>query len=84
ILREALTRQTASAAAGPWRFIDVAVGPEPVQRPHPPFYVAGSTPETLAFAVDQNLPLLFSLEPPEARQLDIYREILARSGRPGA
>ncbi|MFX7792851.1 LLM class flavin-dependent oxidoreductase, partial [Acinetobacter baumannii] len=50
ILRGALVDRAVSASAGPWRFADVAVGPDSVQRPHPPFYVAGSTPETLAFA----------------------------------
>src|SRR2546429_2892577 len=35
-----------------------------------PLYVAGSTAETLGFAVDQNLPLLLSLEPPEGMQLE--------------
>lgn len=34
-----------------------------------PLYVAGSTPETLGFALARRLPLLLSLEPPEAAQL---------------
>jgi alkanesulfonate monooxygenase SsuD/methylene tetrahydromethanopterin reductase-like flavin-dependent oxidoreductase (luciferase family) len=37
--------------------------------PHPPLYIAGSTPESIGFAVQRDLPLLLSLEPPEARQL---------------
>lgn len=37
--------------------------------PHPPLYVAGSTPESIGFAVKRDLPLLLSLEPPEERQL---------------
>ncbi|QCI68298.1 LLM class flavin-dependent oxidoreductase [Phreatobacter stygius] len=84
ILRQALTHEQASAGTGPWHFSDVPVGPRVVQRPHPPLYVAGSTPETLGFAVAHDLPLLLSLEPPEGRQLGIYRDLLARSGRPSA
>lgn len=34
-----------------------------------PVYVAGTTTETLGFALNHALPLLFSLEPPETKQL---------------
>lgn len=56
----------------------------PLQRPHPPLYVAGSTPETLAFAARRNLPLLLSLEPPELRQLAVYADVLAETGAASA
>jgi alkanesulfonate monooxygenase SsuD/methylene tetrahydromethanopterin reductase-like flavin-dependent oxidoreductase (luciferase family) len=84
ILRQTLTHQTASADSAHWRFADVAIGPPPVQRPHPPFYVAGSTEQTIAFAIAQDLPLLFSLEPPEGRQLDIFRRLAGPGGGAGA
>ena len=71
-----------SSATGPnWQFTDVAVGPPPVQRPYPPLYVAGVSPETIAMAVARKLPLLLSLEPNEARQLPEFRGQLARAGR---
>jgi alkanesulfonate monooxygenase SsuD/methylene tetrahydromethanopterin reductase-like flavin-dependent oxidoreductase (luciferase family) len=38
-------------------------------RPRLPLYVAGSTAETIGFAVQRGIPLLLSLEPPEDRQL---------------
>lgn len=50
--------------------------------PHPPLYVAGSTPESIGFAVQRNLPLLLSLEPPEARQL-AHLEAIAGDAAPG-
>lgn len=75
LLRQALSTGSASSDRGPWRFSDTSVGPRPVQTPHPPIYVAGSTPETIGFAVDNDLPLLFSLEPPEGRQLGVLRAI---------
>lgn len=37
--------------------------------PHVPLYVAGSTAETLGFAIARDIPLLLSLEPPENAQL---------------
>lgn len=83
LLKEALATGRASSATGPWRFAETPVL-RPVQRPHPPILVAGSTAETLAFALDNDLPLLLSLEPPEERQLAIYRALVARSGKPGA
>ena len=75
LLRQALSTGSASSDRGPWRFSETIVGPHPVQTPHPPIYVAGSTPETIGFAVDNDLPLLFSLEPPEGRQLGVLRAI---------
>lgn len=48
-----------------------------LQKPHPPVYVAGTSRETIGFAAGRSLPLLFSLEPPEARQLATYAEVLA-------
>lgn len=47
---------------------------------HVPLYIAGSTPETLAFAVERDIPLLLSLEPPETAQLGHVADIL--QGRP--
>lgn len=67
-------RAGGDGAAGP-----VTVQPC-VQEPHPPIYVAGYTEETLAFAGKHGLPLLLSLEPPETRQLEIYRDAIRRSG----
>lgn len=56
----------------------------PLQRPHPPLYVAGTTKETMAFAATRGLPLLLSLEPPELRQLANYAEVLAETGASSA
>jgi alkanesulfonate monooxygenase SsuD/methylene tetrahydromethanopterin reductase-like flavin-dependent oxidoreductase (luciferase family) len=84
IIRAALSDGRVASAEGPWRFPETVVGPVPVQRPHPPIYVAGSTAETLDFALSEDLPLLLSLEPPEGRQLAIYRSLVERSGRRSA
>jgi alkanesulfonate monooxygenase SsuD/methylene tetrahydromethanopterin reductase-like flavin-dependent oxidoreductase (luciferase family) len=83
VIRDALATGRAASLAGPWTFPETPVGPPVVQEPHPPIYVAGSTAETLGFAVDNGLPLLLSLEPPEGRQLAIYRAALAERGKAG-
>jgi alkanesulfonate monooxygenase SsuD/methylene tetrahydromethanopterin reductase-like flavin-dependent oxidoreductase (luciferase family) len=80
IMRGAWTQEATSTSGPDWRFSDVAVGPPPVQKPHPPIYVAGYSPETIVFAADNDLPLLFSLQPPETGQMLIYRERLAKRG----
>jgi alkanesulfonate monooxygenase SsuD/methylene tetrahydromethanopterin reductase-like flavin-dependent oxidoreductase (luciferase family) len=76
IMRRAWTERSVSWTGPMWTFTDVEVGPPPVQLPHPPIYVAGYTEDTIAFAVAHDLPLLFSLEPPETRQIAVFRERL--------
>jgi alkanesulfonate monooxygenase SsuD/methylene tetrahydromethanopterin reductase-like flavin-dependent oxidoreductase (luciferase family) len=64
---------------------DVAVLPRPVQRPHPPLYLVGVSPQTLAFGAARGLPLLLAgAQPvPEVRRTqDAYRELLAEAGHP--
>jgi len=63
-----------------WSFRDVAVGPPPVQRPHPPIYMAAVSPDSIDLSARLGLPLLYSLEPNEDRQVDPFRAALARHG----
>ncbi|EFH11472.1 LLM class flavin-dependent oxidoreductase, partial [Teichococcus cervicalis] len=80
ILRGFWTQPRLSWDSDLWRFEGVACQPAPVQRPHPPVYVAGSSEATLRFAAREGLPLLLSLEPPEARQLATYAAARAATG----
>ncbi|XAH21166.1 LLM class flavin-dependent oxidoreductase [Xylophilus sp. GW821-FHT01B05] len=82
LLRQALSSAPVHSADGPWVFDAITVGPAPVQQPHPPLYLTGSTPETLAFSVAQGFPLLLSLEPPEGAQLARVDDILVRNALP--
>ncbi|WP_203531242.1 LLM class flavin-dependent oxidoreductase [Pseudoroseicyclus tamaricis] len=71
------------SATGPtWQFEDVTVGPPPVQRPHPPVYVAAVSPATMALAVERRLPLLLSLEPSETRQIGPFTAALGGDRAP--
>jgi alkanesulfonate monooxygenase SsuD/methylene tetrahydromethanopterin reductase-like flavin-dependent oxidoreductase (luciferase family) len=54
----------------------------PYQQPHPPLYLAGSSPETLAFAVRERLTLLLSLEPPTTWPPAAYCAACAAAGLP--
>ena len=72
---------TARHRSGDGQALEIPVQPC-VQRPHPPLYVAGYTEETLTFAGRHGLPLLLSLEPPETRQIEIYREAAGMHGFP--
>lgn len=66
-----------SSGAGPhWPFRDVAVGPAPLQRPHPPVYMAAVSPDSIALAARHGLALLYSLEPNEDRQIAPWRAAL--------
>lgn len=80
ILFNAWTEPKSSASGEVWQFSDVAVGPSPIQKPHPPVYVAGVSEETIGLAAKRGLPLLLSLEPNEARQLPVFHAQLAKYG----
>lgn len=80
IMFDAWTKPHCSADAGPWKFSSVSVGPPPVQKPHPPIYVAGVSEETVDIAARNGFPLLLSLEPNEARQLPVFHAALDRHG----
>lgn len=63
-----------------WPETDVPVGPILAEGDSIPVYVAGSTPETVAIALEHGMPLLLSLEPNEVRQFQTYDELTGRSG----
>ncbi|MCC7368398.1 MAG: LLM class flavin-dependent oxidoreductase [Chloroflexi bacterium] len=76
LLVRAWTHGRVASADGPWQFGETEVGPPPTQQPHPPLYIAGASHETIQFAVERGLPHLFSLEPPEDRQLQRWQEVV--------
>ncbi|MFT3721293.1 LLM class flavin-dependent oxidoreductase [Pseudorhodoferax sp.] len=84
LLRQALRGAPLAAHQGAWSFPARGAMAPSVQRPHPPMFVAGSTAETIGFAVEQDLPLLLSLEPPEGAQLVQLQAAASARGRDGA
>ncbi|WP_332714197.1 LLM class flavin-dependent oxidoreductase [Pelagibacterium mangrovi] len=82
LMTSAWTQPTLIPAQSVWPSSSFAVGPLLPPGQTVPVYAAGSTAETIGFSIDHGLPLLLSLEPPEARQLAIYDELTGnRSGR---
>jgi len=80
VILSALTQPTVSSDGPTWPLSNVAVGPPPIQRPHPPIHIGASSPDTLAIAARHRFPLLLSLEPNEARQIGVFSDQLARAG----
>ncbi|MBI2948382.1 MAG: LLM class flavin-dependent oxidoreductase [Verrucomicrobia bacterium] len=58
------------------------IRPRPYTRPHPPFYWASTTDESLRKAGAEGMPILFGLEPVArlAERLERYRAIRAAAG----
>jgi alkanesulfonate monooxygenase SsuD/methylene tetrahydromethanopterin reductase-like flavin-dependent oxidoreductase (luciferase family) len=69
VLTAAWSGATISSPGPYWPFSPVQIGPSVYQQPHPPLYLAGTSLETMRFAVQHDLPMLLSLEPPETTQL---------------
>src|ERR1051325_6887592 len=59
-----------------------AIRPRPYTRPHPPFYWASTSDESLRKAGAEGMPILFGLEPVAqlAQHLQRYRAIRASAG----
>lgn len=77
VMLRAWTQPQSSSTGPAWPFERAEVGPPPVQKPHPPIYVAGVSPDTVGLAAKHRFPLLFSLEPNEDRQIPVFQEALA-------
>lgn len=63
---------------------DITIAPTPVQKPHPPLYIAVSkTPASIDFAVERDLPVLTSPTLPEADNLGIVHDYYDRCAAAG-
>jgi alkanesulfonate monooxygenase SsuD/methylene tetrahydromethanopterin reductase-like flavin-dependent oxidoreductase (luciferase family) len=79
VIRQAWSKGRVSFEGEHYRFRDVPIRPAPVQRPHPPIWMAALSPETFELAGRYGLNLLygsvFGLSPDLAaqRRRDYYR-----------
>ena len=83
IVLRAWTEDTFTYRGTAWSYSDISCRPRPLQRPHPPLYLVGVSPETLAFGAARGLPLLLAGAQPVAevkRTREAYRELLADAG----
>ena len=66
-----------------WDFEDIVVEPPPVQRPHPPFWLAAGRPESLRAAAEGGYSLLldqFATFEVTLERLRIYRDAIEDAG----
>ena len=66
-----------------WTFDDIEVLPKPVQKPHPPVWVAATSPDSIERAAARGHTILMDPHASHAeigRKRGLYREALARHG----
>ena len=69
---------------GRWRFDDILIEPAPLQKPHPPLWLAAGRPESLRYAALEGYNLFldqFQTFEVIAERLGIYRQALIEAGR---
>ncbi len=86
LIRQSLTSdERFSHHSARWNFEDIIVEPPPVQRPHPPLWLAAGRPESLRKAAEDGYSLLldqFATFDLTLERLRIYREAVEAAGRP--
>lgn len=83
VMLRAWTEETVSIASDLRQFPAVSVTPKPRTRPHPPVYIAASSPDTIAWAARLGLPMLliWQLSIQEmAEQVRRYAQLAAQAG----
>ncbi len=87
IIRLAWQNERFSFAGKHYQIQDLRISPKPVQKPHPPIYVASVSPSSLTWAAEQGLRTMAGPFTPfdELRKLRRnYRDELARHGADAA
>jgi alkanesulfonate monooxygenase SsuD/methylene tetrahydromethanopterin reductase-like flavin-dependent oxidoreductase (luciferase family) len=83
IVRRCWTEARVGYEGSFYRFAPVEVLPKPVQRPHPPIWIAAISPSTLEWAADAGYPVLADQFSPTHRIEElraVYGERAARAG----
>jgi alkanesulfonate monooxygenase SsuD/methylene tetrahydromethanopterin reductase-like flavin-dependent oxidoreductase (luciferase family) len=86
VIRKAFTTEGRFSHHGKrWHYEEVMIEPGPVQKPHPPLWLAAGRPESLKYAADNGYRLFldqFQTFEVVLERLSIYRAVLAEAGRP--
>ena len=83
VIRQAWTEEAFAHEGTYYRFPETTVYPRVLQRPHPPIWVASTTPPTLHYAVQHGYPVMGSalLTLPRAKEyFALYQSLLAEAG----
>ena len=85
VIRKAWTTEGRFSHHGKhWHYDDIVIEPEPVQKPHPPFWLASGLPESLRYAAREGYNLFLDQFQTIDVMLDrfhIYRETVLDAGR---
>jgi alkanesulfonate monooxygenase SsuD/methylene tetrahydromethanopterin reductase-like flavin-dependent oxidoreductase (luciferase family) len=68
-----------------WNYENIVVEPAPVQRPHPPIWLAGGSPQGIAFIASRNYNLMLDVLATVAQvreRLGAYLDGLEKGGKP--
>ncbi len=87
IIRRAWAEETISHHGKHYRFDDLRIAPKPVQRPHPPIYVASVSPPSLTWSAQNGFPIMSTGITPWAdlkRLRRHYQDELTRHGFDGS
>ena len=87
VLRGAWTRDPFSYAGSFRRVQEVSVIPKPLQKPHPPLYLACNSADSVPIAARHGLPMMSSwvvLDQALAERREVYRRVSAEHGHPEA
>ena len=83
VVIEAWTKERVSFKGRFWQFDDIEVLPKPVQKPHPPVWLAASSAEAINWAGENGFSIMTDPHSSHAQigeKLAFYREALARQG----
>jgi alkanesulfonate monooxygenase SsuD/methylene tetrahydromethanopterin reductase-like flavin-dependent oxidoreductase (luciferase family) len=84
IIRKAWVEEAFAYEGSYYRFPETTVYPRVLQRPHPPVWIASTTPPTLRYAVKYRCPVMGSalLTLPRAKEYwALYQSLLAEDGQ---
>ena len=68
-----------------WNYKDIVVEPAPIQRPHPPIWMAGGSPQGIAYVASQNYNLLLDQLATVSQvkeRIAVYLDGLEKLGKP--
>ena len=85
VIRKAWTTKGGFSHHGKrWHYDNIIIEPEPVQKPHPPFWLAAGRPESLRYAAQEGYNLFldqFQTFEVMLERFHIYREAVLETGR---
>ena len=85
VIRKAWTTKGGFSHHGKrWHYDNIIIEPEPVQKPHPPFWLAAGRPESLRYAAQEGYNLFldqFQTFEVMLERFQIYREAVLEAGR---